>query len=36
MDDLPALLHGLPTLGFGFMLVIARVGTTVTSPNGAG
>ncbi|HET6306644.1 MAG TPA: flagellar biosynthetic protein FliR [Rhodopila sp.] len=33
MDDLPALLHDLPGLSFGFMLVIARVGTTaLTGP----
>jgi flagellar biosynthetic protein FliR len=29
MDDLPALLHELPNAGFGLMLVIARVGTTL-------
>ncbi|MDR3535106.1 MAG: flagellar biosynthetic protein FliR [Acetobacteraceae bacterium] len=29
MDDLPTFLHDLPSMGFGFMLVIARVGTTL-------
>jgi flagellar biosynthetic protein FliR len=36
MDDLPALLHDLPRLGFGFMLVIARVGTTLLTGPGLG
>lgn len=36
MDDLPALLHDLPVLGFGFMLVIARVGTTLLTGPGLG
>jgi flagellar biosynthesis protein FliR len=36
MDDLPALLHALPTLGFGFMLVVARVGTTLLTGPGLG
>ncbi len=29
MDDLPTFLQDLPSMGFGFMLVIARVGTTL-------
>lgn len=29
MDDLPGLVSSLPALGFGFMLVMARVGTTL-------
>jgi flagellar biosynthetic protein FliR len=29
MDDLPAVVQALPALGFGFMLVVARVGTTL-------
>src|ERR1700733_467295 len=36
MDDLPALLHDLPVMGFGFMLVIARVGTTLLTGPGLG
>lgn len=29
MRDLPALMHDLPDLGFGYMLVLARVGTAL-------
>src|ERR1700726_1214926 len=36
MDDLPAVLHDLPVLGFGFMLVVARVGTTLLTGPGLG
>jgi flagellar biosynthetic protein FliR len=36
MDDLPAVLHDLPVLGFGFMLVIARVGTALLTGPGLG
>jgi flagellar biosynthetic protein FliR len=36
MDDLPAILRDLPTFGFGFMLVIARVGTAVLTGPGLG
>jgi flagellar biosynthesis protein FliR len=36
MDDLPAVLHDLPLTGFGFILVIARVGTTMLTGPGLG
>jgi flagellar biosynthetic protein FliR len=36
MDDLPVVLHDLPSLAFGFMLVIARVGTTLLTGPGLG
>jgi flagellar biosynthetic protein FliR len=36
VDDLPTFLHDLPTMGFGFMLVIARVGTTLLTGPGLG
>jgi flagellar biosynthesis protein FliR len=36
MDDLPAVLNDLPTMGFGFMLVIARVGTALLTGPGLG
>lgn len=36
MDDLPAVLHDLPAFGFGLMLVIARVGTTLLTGPGLG
>lgn len=35
-DDLPALLDGLPSMAFGFMLVLARVGTAVLTGPGLG
>jgi flagellar biosynthetic protein FliR len=36
MDELTAVLHDLPSLGFGWMLVIARVGTTLLTGPGLG
>jgi flagellar biosynthesis protein FliR len=36
MDDLSGLLRDLPTVGFGFMLVIARVGTALLTGPGLG
>ena len=36
MDDLSAILRDLPATGFGFMLVIARVGTTLLTGPGLG
>jgi flagellar biosynthetic protein FliR len=36
MDDLPGFLADLPTLAFGFMLVVARVGTTLLTGPGLG
>jgi flagellar biosynthetic protein FliR len=36
MDDLSGVLNELPTLGFGFILVIARVGTTLLTGPGLG
>jgi len=36
MDDLPVFLHTLPTMAFGFVLVIARVGTTLLVGPGLG
>lgn len=36
MDDLASFLQQLPTLGFGFMLVIARVGTALLTGPGLG
>jgi flagellar biosynthetic protein FliR len=36
MDDLSGFLRELPTLGFGFMLVIARVGTALLTGPGLG
>jgi flagellar biosynthetic protein FliR len=36
MDDLPAVLQALPTMGFGFMLVVARVGTALLTGPGLG
>ncbi len=36
MDDLPALLKLLPNVGFGFMLVVARVGTALLTGPGLG
>ena len=36
MRDLPALLHELPSFGFGFVLVLARVGTAMLTGPGLG
>ncbi len=36
MQDVPALLHDLPDMAFGFLLVIARVGTTLLTGPGLG
>jgi flagellar biosynthetic protein FliR len=36
MDDLAGFLHELPTLGFGFILVVARVGTALLTGPGLG
>lgn len=36
MDDLSGFLHDLPAFGFGFMLVLARVGTTLLTGPGLG
>ena len=36
MDDVAAVLHDLPLVGFGFMLVVARVGTTMLTGPGLG
>jgi flagellar biosynthetic protein FliR len=36
MDDLAGILHDLPAAGFGFMLVIARVGTALLAGPGLG
>jgi flagellar biosynthetic protein FliR len=36
MEDLPTILHDLPGYAFGYMLVIARVGTTLLTGPGLG
>lgn len=36
MEDMPALLQNLPGMAFGFMLVVARVGTTLLTGPGLG
>jgi flagellar biosynthetic protein FliR len=36
VDDLAAILHGLPSVAFGWMLVVARVGTTLLTGPGLG